>query len=295
MHPDKALAEKLHDRDPKKFGDPNHKPEIAIALTEFELFVGWKPLDDIQALCKLKPLQHYVREHDKFNNETLRDLCRTLLLASPEQVKQTIEELCSMPEAQFGKYAYIPSMLGRLSKQYTEFDNGNLVAPILMNYMSVSPGQAVCVPADGIHAYISGDIVECMARSDNVLNTGFCPRADRDSVDTFTQALSFTTHSGDEALLSHSGNVRNMGRTIEYAPPFNEFNVLATTVTSGERASHAPIAGPSLMIVTAGSGELIAAGKTIGLSEGQVWFIGQGVHLSFSTDQHLAIYRAYAE
>jgi mannose-6-phosphate isomerase len=41
-----------------------------------------------------------------------------------------------------------------------------------------------------------------MARSDNVLNTGFCPRADRDSIDTFTAALTFSPASADEALLS---------------------------------------------------------------------------------------------
>jgi mannose-6-phosphate isomerase len=43
-----------------------------------------------------------------------------------------------------------------------------------MNYLVLQLGEAVCFPADGIHAWLSGNIVECMARSDNVINTGFC-------------------------------------------------------------------------------------------------------------------------
>ena len=70
-----------------------------------------------------------------------------------------------------------------------------------MNYLPLQKGDAIYVPADGIHAYLSGDIVECMARSDNVLNTGFCPRADRDSIDLFTAALMFSLKSAGDAIL----------------------------------------------------------------------------------------------
>lgn len=33
-HPNKALAEKLHVEFPDKYKDPNHKPEIAVALVD---------------------------------------------------------------------------------------------------------------------------------------------------------------------------------------------------------------------------------------------------------------------
>ena len=35
-HPNKKHAEKLHAERPDVYKDPNHKPEMAIALTEFE-------------------------------------------------------------------------------------------------------------------------------------------------------------------------------------------------------------------------------------------------------------------
>jgi mannose-6-phosphate isomerase len=35
-HPDKALAAKLHASDPAHYPDPNHKPELVVALTPFK-------------------------------------------------------------------------------------------------------------------------------------------------------------------------------------------------------------------------------------------------------------------
>ena len=49
-HPDKALAEKLHKKDPTHYPDDNHKPELAIALTPFEGFNGFRPLKEVVVL-----------------------------------------------------------------------------------------------------------------------------------------------------------------------------------------------------------------------------------------------------
>jgi mannose-6-phosphate isomerase len=51
-HPDKKHAEKLHADRPDVYKDPNHKPEMAIALTEFEGLCGFRPLSQIQANLK---------------------------------------------------------------------------------------------------------------------------------------------------------------------------------------------------------------------------------------------------
>ncbi|KAE8382940.1 RmlC-like cupin domain-containing protein [Aspergillus bertholletiae] len=300
VHPDKSLAEQLHKDNPDQFNDPNHKPEIAVALSNFELFVGFKPLHEIEAIMKLKPVQQLVPPNQPFDDAVLRELCKTLLSLPPNVVSEIIQSLTVLPEAQFGRHHYIPGMLGRLNRQYTEFDNGNLVATLLMNYMTLGPGEAVCVPADSIHAYLCGDIVECMARSDNVINTGFCPRAERDNVDLFTRALTFKPHGVDEALLSRRKSDKGInGKSDEYAPPFSEFNVLATSLGAGEHEAHKAISGPSLLFVTKGYGRLeLLEGKsvkTFDLQEGYVYFVGQGVRVDLSTDMGIAVYRAYAE
>lgn len=274
-----------------------HKPEIAIALSKFELFAGWKPLQDVEALFKLKPLEQFAPDYTHFNDDTLRTVCKRLLLASPKTVASTVNELHRLPESLFGPHPYIPDLLERLSKQYSECDNGNLVAALLMNYLTLGPGDAVYVPADSIHAYLEGDIVECMARSNNVINTGFCPPAERDSVDLFSQALTFVPHNPRGALLPRRKSDKGMnGKTDVYAPPVSEFNVLCTCLGAGDMETHKSILGPSLMIVTKGSGSMkIPGDQTIELKEGYVFFVGQGVAVDFTTESGMAVYRAYAE
>ncbi|PYH78438.1 mannose-6-phosphate isomerase, class I [Aspergillus uvarum CBS 121591] len=302
LHPDKALSEKLHKEDPDKFGDPNHKPEIAIALSKFELFAGFKPLAEIEQLLKVKPLDQFVPpgQTSGLDDELLREICRILLTLPPSIVAETVKELLEIPESRFGpNQRYIPGLLDRLRKQYPETDNGSLVAVLLMNYMTLGPGEAVCVPADSIHAYLHGDIMECMARSDNVLNTGFCPKAEKDSVDLFTRALSFKPHGPDEAILPRRKSDKGEHfKTEVYAPPFSEFNVLGTSLGAGEKETYKPVGGPSLLIVTKGNGTMSVAGgdgKTFDLREGYTYFIGAGVALDLSTEKGIAVYRPYAE
>jgi len=165
-----------------------------------------------------------------------------------------------------------------------------------MNFLTLSAGDAIFIPADCPHAYLSGDIVECMARSNNVLNTGFCPRADRDSIDLFTQTMTFTPHSADEVLLKPNLCSRGKsGKTEEYKPVMSEFNMMKTFLGREEKETVEAIDGPSVLFVTVGSGKMMADGKSYEVNEGFVYFVGQGVETSYVADQHLVVYRAYAE
>ncbi|KAJ5082182.1 hypothetical protein N7532_011225 [Penicillium argentinense] len=298
IHPDKKLAEKLHNKDPIKFGDTNHKPEIAIALSRFELFVGFKPRERLAEVYGLKPLEKIVPQDKRsLDEEVLRETCRTLLSLPPEEVADLIKELQKVPNSELGNHQNIPALLDRLSEQYSEFDNGNLVATLLMNYMVLEPGQAICVPADSIHAYLSGDILECMARSDNVLNTGFCPRADRDNVDLFAQALTFKPQGTDAALLpGHPSLLGSNGRTTKYAPPISEFNVLYLDLQPSQNETHAELQSPSIFVVTQGSGKMkiLGEGRSVDLQEGSVYFAGRSAKLQFYSDDGLKLYRSYA-
>jgi mannose-6-phosphate isomerase len=137
----------------------------------------------------------------------------------------------------------------------------------------------------GIHAYLSGDIVECMARSDNVLNTGFCPRADRDSIDTFVATLTFSPASADEAILKPKPSPKGkQGHTQVLAPPMSEFNMLVTNLGAGEKEVVSPLGGPGVMLVTGGKGKITAEGKEREVKEGWVFFVGVDTELEFAAD-----------
>ena len=70
-HPDKELGAILHAQDPKNYPDDNHKPEMAIAITEFEAFCGFKPLDQLaRSLTNIPELNSIIGQElvDEFVN-----------------------------------------------------------------------------------------------------------------------------------------------------------------------------------------------------------------------------------
>ena len=129
IHPNRDLAAQLHAKNPDQFTDDNHKPEISIALGKFEVFVGWKATEDIQALFdSLDPIQKYLpKGQTRFNNETLKQICHNILTSSDDSIKECQEQLGKIPREDFGKQAYILDLLPRLQEQYSIEDPGNLV------------------------------------------------------------------------------------------------------------------------------------------------------------------------
>ena len=129
IHPNKDLAAQLHAKNPDQFTDDNHKPEIAIALGKFEVFAGWKAMPDIQALFdNLQPIKKFLPSgQTRFSNETLRQICRNILTASDESIKECQEQLGKIPREMFGKQASVLDLLPRLQGQYSIEDPGNLV------------------------------------------------------------------------------------------------------------------------------------------------------------------------
>jgi mannose-6-phosphate isomerase len=135
-----------------------------------------------------------------------------------------------------------------------------------------------------------------MARSDKVLNTGFCPRADGDSIELFTAALTFSPKSADEALLKPRLSPRGKnGLTQVLAPPVSDFNMLVTVLKSRERETIEALKGPAIMVVTRGQGVLKAEGKETKIKEGYVFFIGYGTEIGLVAESGLETHIAFAE
>ena len=297
LHPNKEMAAELHKKDPSNFTDPNHKPEIALALSDFEAFCGFKPLADIRSLLELEPLKQFVsKSSGSFSNDDLREVVRAMLTADPKTVKITVEALEKLPSSSFGSSSHIQSLIPRLVEQYEETDNGILVALITMNFLKLQPGEVISIPADGIHAYLSGDIVECMARSNNVLNTGFCPRAERNSVDLFSKCLTFSPHSAEDCRIHpHAYHGSKNGHTKIFTPPMNEFNILSTKLKASEKEHLNPIDGPSIAIATTGNATLRSNGEEFTVKEGSIWFIGKGTEMRLEAKEDFVWYTAFAD
>ncbi|KZL84503.1 phosphomannose isomerase type i [Colletotrichum incanum] len=293
LHPNKSLASKLHEQDPDNFTDPNHKPEIAVALGHFEVFAGFKPLDQISPIFNIPALRDFIPDGTtRWTDETLREVTRRILLADEATVEKASKALSDTPREELGGNAYVVDLLPRLQEQYGKGDPGTLVALLCMNFLTLEAGDALYIPADGIHAYLSGDIVECMARSNNVLNTGFCPPGDRNNIDLFSKTLTFKAHSKKDVLLPAEKSPRGtQGRTVVYPPPLSEFDMLKTDLdekntTEVLRAGE----GPAVAIVTDGEGVLEADGKKFDVKAGYIYFIAPGIEAKWETKGTMQIF-----
>ncbi len=68
----------------------------------------------------------------------------------------------------------LDGLILRLMNQYPS-DNG-IFAPIIMNFLKLRKGESFYIGANELHAYISGNCIECMALSDNVVRAGLTPK-----------------------------------------------------------------------------------------------------------------------
>lgn len=150
--------------DPKRnYRDPNHKPEILIAVTDFEALSGFRSAESV--LGELEP-HHTFAENQFF--AALRD--GGIEAAMRQAFATETSEVESLVNAMIGEGHARGELLMRLSLLHPG-DQGLLVS-VLLNHVLLKPAEAVYLPAGNVHAYIAGLGVEVMAASDNVLRGG---------------------------------------------------------------------------------------------------------------------------
>ena len=157
--------------DPKRnYKDSSHKPEALIALTSFEALCGFRPEADLLLVFtefgKSEP-EFEVLAKSLNKGGSLEEIFQALI-SNTELAKRFTESVDSyQPDSIANKSR---ALVERLLIQFPN-DTGALVA-LMLNEVSLEPGEAIYLPAGNIHAYLSGLGLEVMAASDNVLRSG---------------------------------------------------------------------------------------------------------------------------
>lgn len=183
VHPSKAAAEEGFAREnaagiplsaaERNYKDANHKPELVYALTPFQAMNGFRELHEIVSL--LEPvagahpqIAHFLENADEAN---LAKLLATLLSLQDEAKSRAIGVLKSALNAREGEpWQTIKS----IASDYP--DDSGLFSPLLLNVITLQPGEAMFLFAETPHAYLKGVALEVMANSDNVLRAGLTPK-----------------------------------------------------------------------------------------------------------------------
>ncbi|KAH9950708.1 mannos-6-phosphate isomerase [Amylocystis lapponica] len=309
-HPDKRMAEALHRARPDVYKDANHKPEMALALTPFTALCGFRPLPQIAAYLAATPefaalsppavvaaFAAAAASSDPTGpaaKAALRDLFAAVMTAEDAVFKAQLEQLVRRYEAggAAAAEAGVAALVLQLHGQFPA-DIGVFCA-FMLNHVSMAPGDAIFLAAGEPHAYVSGDIIECMATSDNVIRAGLTPKL-RD-IPNLVAGLTYGAGAPARHLVPPAP-FRGAPHTTLYDPPIPEFAVLRTALAAGARETHPPLGGPSIAIVTEGAGALAwGDGEArVDVAEGDVLFVGAGTEVRISAEAGLAVYRAFVE
>ncbi|CAH00771.1 mannose-6-phosphate isomerase PMI40 [Kluyveromyces lactis] len=317
-HPDKALAKVLHFNDPANYPDDNHKPEMALAVTDFEGFCGFKPLEEIaDELQRIPELRNIVGDEvsetfinninpeavkdsadDAKNKKLLQQVFSKVMNASDKVVVENARALIKRAHespADFNKDT-LPQLLIDLNEQFPD-DVGLFCGGLLLNHCNLKAGEAIFLRAKDPHAYISGDIIECMAASDNVVRAGFTPKFK--DVKNLVEMLTYTYDSVEKQKMSPENFERSsgQGKSVLFNPPIEEFAVLYTTFQDGVGTRHFEgLHGPSIVITTKGNGFIKTGDLKLKAEPGFVFFIAPGTEVDFiADDTDFTTYRAFVE
>jgi mannose-6-phosphate isomerase len=152
--------------------DPNHKPEMALAITPFTALCGFLPLENIVTyLDKVPELAALIPRAvlDNFRavvptadpstpaaKKALRDVFSAVMTAPADiftlQLARLIERFES--PSVHGEEESVRELVLRLNSQFPN-DIGTFCS-FLLNYVKLSPGEAIFLGAGEPHAYISG-------------------------------------------------------------------------------------------------------------------------------------------
>jgi mannose-6-phosphate isomerase len=283
----------------RNYADDWPKPEILCALTRFEVLAGMRDHADAARLLRelavpaLEPLAAVLTS--KVGGEDARAGVLARILSWPAdtrgQLVDDVVEACgrvvaeaaaaeaaaadeaalgdetgaaALESAAAGARAYAATCAAVAQIAAVHPGDLGIVASLLLKYAVLEPGQAVFLPAGGLHAYLHGTGIELLANSDNVVRAGLTPK----HID-IPELLRLADPAVEVPVLAP----RDLGNGIVvYDSPAPEFRLYRASLGPGEVLL--PGEGPRLVLCVEGALELRdAAGSTLRLGRGEACFL----------------------
>ncbi|BCO37315.1 mannose-6-phosphate isomerase, class I [Mycobacterium heckeshornense] len=261
----------------RNYRDNRHKPELLVALQPFEALAGFRPagrtVELLRALA-VSDLDPYIELlNDQSDADGLRALFTTWITAPQPDIDVLI------PAVLEGAIHYVTSgatefaaeakTVLELGEQYP--GDAGVLAALLLNRISLAPGEAIFLPAGNLHTYLRGVAVEVMANSDNVLRGGLTPK--HVDVPELLRVLDFTPTT--EAQLRPP--VHRDGLELIYDTPAAEFAVSVLTLAD-EHLGHEVDApsrhdGPQILLCTEGATAIHGKSRALTLNRGMAAWV----------------------
>lgn len=242
----------------RSFHDDQHKPEMVVALTQFEGLAGFRTpraildlLDGLggEMVDTVRRTLLADRGHDG-----LREAFRSLLGARGnggrgDDLRTTLDAVTARL-ADGSPFDRADRTVVDLARQHP--GDPGAIASLMLNRISLEPGDAMFLPAREVHAYLSGLGVEVMASSDNVLRAGLTSK--RVDETALLECASFAPRRPATPEITTAGR---RGQVHTYRVPVTEFALTTADVDTDEDVTLAPT-GPRIVLCLDGEIALAA-------------------------------------
>jgi len=154
----------------RNYRDPNHKPELLLALSKFSALCGFRDFEDMRNIILHYDLDRFFAKFSPFakqpNPDTFLDFYHeTISRSSLPGLSEHLAKLSPRPP-----YEQELRWAQKLLEQYPA--DRSIISPFLLNLIELTPYQAIYLETGIVHAYLGGAGIEIMAASDNVLRAG---------------------------------------------------------------------------------------------------------------------------
>jgi mannose-6-phosphate isomerase len=276
------------------YRDANHKPEAQVALTDFWLLYGFRPIGEIRQLLDERGAGSAVRafvEGHAAEPERLRGLYTFLMGLSQPEVDALIGPLVQKASALAAdgrlELSSPDYWVARAAREFPlpagHYDRG-ILAIYLLNLVHLRPGEGTFIGPGVLHAYLSGVAVEIMASSDNVLRGGLTPK--HVDVAELLRILRF-----DRASPRVTAGVAASAIEREYRTPAEEFDLAGLVLEGGQRLQRVARAAETLL-VTGGAAHLRAGDDELTLPRGAIALVPAGLGYTLAGAPGATLFRA---
>jgi mannose-6-phosphate isomerase len=281
----------------RNYRDTSHKPELLVALEQFEALAGFRPAAQTVELLRalaVSDLDPYIDLlNDQSDADGLRALFTTWITAPQPDIDVLVSAVLdgaihyvSCGATQFAAEAKTVLELG---ERYP--GDAGVLAALLLNRITLNPGEAIFLSAGNLHAYLRGVGLEVMANSDNVLRGGMTPK--HVDVPELLRVLDF--HPTTQTQLRPPTHRDGIG--LVYDTPADEFAASMLTLEN-DQVGHQVDApsrhdGPQILLCIEGATTVCGKSSSVQLTRGTAaWVAADDGPIRLVAQQPAKIFRA---
>jgi len=272
----------------RNYKDDNHKPELIVALSEFWLLHGFKPVEKLRTtLSNIPELQPLL---EIFDSTGYDQLYKTAMEMPQKSVNEVLQPLLDriIPRYQKDQLPrdqehFWAARAALTFNDHSKIDRG-IFSIYFFNLLNLKRGQAMFQDSGVPHAYLEGQNVEIMANSDNVLRGGLTNK--------YVDVKELMKHIKFEQTIPEvidATATRDHEEVYKAAAP--DFRLSRFHLKKNDVITFESVSGETLLLLK-GSVSISSGNNELELNKGESAFITSHQHVSVKCTSDAEIYRA---